>query len=476
MIFTNVSILLTFYITQKIEYIFIKKSQDKKLTWKKEKNQYTDSELILLFQYEEMEKKLTQGANSNYQLVVTFTTAEKLEHKSHVLEHFAKDMNIPGFRAGHAPLPMVEKKVDPAYLDMALNEHLINKAMHDMLHENTEIKFIGEPYGFDTKTEGDMTTITFSLDVYPEVAVKGKKWESVKMDAIEAVAEEKEVEESLLNIQKNYADYKDAETIELNTIAKLGLEFFDQDGKSLEKGTTYLGETEFNEDKFWAKTFKGAKKSDPIELKYDEKKLPEVLKSKKGGAVKLVVTVQDVKEIVLPELNDEMIVKLFGKDAEVKTNAELREYIKKEIIKQKLESGLVNTVEKYINDVRASGVSIIIPKTMVDQEVGVRVQNLEKRMGSAEKVQEYFKQLGEEKAREFLDGIKTAAQESLEKFFILNEVTKLLGMEIDWQNEQEPLFVEKQLYTKLVGDLPNGESTPKKSTKKTTAKAKKSEE
>ena len=33
-----------------------------------------------------------------------------------------------------------------------------------------------------------------------------------------------------------------------------------------------------------------------------------------------------------------MIVKLFGKDAEVKTNAELRDYIKKEILKQKQES------------------------------------------------------------------------------------------------------------------------------------------
>ena len=370
---------------------------------------------------------------------------------------------------------MVEAKVDAGYLDMALNEHLINKAMHEMLNENADIKFIGEPYGFETKSEGDQTTVTFFIDIYPEVQVSGKKWESVKMDALTLEANEKEVEDALLNIQKNYADYKDAEAIALNTISKLGLEFFDAEGQSIEKGTTYLGETEFAEDKFWEKTFKGAKKSDTIELKYDEKKLPEVLKSKKGGAAKLVVTVQDVKEIVLPELTDEMIVKLFGKDAEVKTNAELRAYIQKEILKQKFESGLVNAVEKYVNDVRAAGISILVPKTMVDQEVAVRVQNLKERMGGEDRVQQYFKQLWEEKAREFLDGITTAAKESLEKFFILNEVARLLGVEINWSAEQEPLFVEKQLYTKLVGELPTVDAPAKKAPAKRTTKAKKEE-
>ena len=105
---------------------------------------------------------------------------------------------------------------------------------------------------------------------------------------------------------------------------------------------------------------------------------------------------------------------------------------------------------------------------MVDQELKVRMQNLEKRFGSAENVKEYFQQRGE-KAKEFVEGVQSAAAESLEKFFILNKVTELLGLEIDWNSEQEPFFVEKQLYTKLVGEL----ETPadeKKATKKALAK------
>ena len=417
-----------------------------------------------------MEKQLTQGKQCNYQVTFTFTDAEKAGVKNHVLEHFAKDMNIPGFRAGKVPLHMVESKVQPAYVQMAITEHLVNKGIQELLGENKDLKFIGEPYAFDTKEDKGTTTVSFSLDVYPEVEVKGKSWEKVQMNALSVEATEKEVEDSLLNIQKNYADYKDTDTIAVkDTLSKLGLEFFDKEGKSVEKGTTYLGETEFTEDKFWEKTFDGKKKGELVELKYDVEKLPAVLHAKKGDAASLKVTVQDVKQIVLPELNDEMIVKLFGKDAEVKTNAELRDYIKKEILKQKQENWLVQTIEDYLTEVRKAGVSVIIPKTMVDQELKVRMQNLEKRFGSAEKVKEYFQQLGEEKAKEFVEGVQTAAAESLEKFFILNKITELLGLEIDWNSEQEPFFVEKQLYTKLVGEL----ETPadeKKATKKAPAK------
>ena len=423
-----------------------------------------------------MEKQLTQWKQCNYQVTFTFTDAEKAGVKNHVLEHFAKDMNIPGFRAGKVPLHMVESKVQPAYVQMAITEHLVNKGIQELLGENKDLKFIGEPYAFDTKEDKGTTTVSFSLDVYPEVEVKGKSWEKVQMNPLSVEATEKEVEDSLLNIQKNYADYKDTDTIAVkDTLSKLGLEFFDKEGKSVEKGTTYLGETEFAEDKFWEKTFDGKKKGELVELKYDVKKLPAVLHAKKGDAASLKVTVQDVKQIVLPELNDEMIVKLFGKDAEVKTNAELRDYIKKEILKQKQENWLVQTIEDYLNEVKKAGVSVIIPKTMVDQELKVRMQNLEKRFGSAEKVKEYFQQLGEEKAKEFVEGVQSAAAESLEKFFILNKVTELLGLEIDWNSEQEPFFVEKQLYTKLVGELEtpaDEKKAPKKApAKKTTKKA-----
>ena len=420
-----------------------------------------------------MNKKLTEGKNCDYIITVSFWDEDKSKVRWHVLEHFAKDMKIPWFRAGKVPMHIVEKNIEPVYIDMTITEHLINDAIQEILKENKDIKFIGEPHGYETKEDKWTTNVTFHLDVYPEVKVDGKKWESIKMKEIKVEATDKEVEDSLLNIQKNYADYKDAETIsDKNTISKLGLEFVDKNWETVDKWTTYLWETEFNEDKFWAKTFNGKKKKEEIELAYDEKKLPQVLHAKKGEAKKVKITIQDVKEVVLPELNDKMIEKLFGKDAEVKTNAELRAYIKKEIVNQKEENELVQTIENYLNDVRKSGVNVVIPKTMIDQEFKVRMDNLKHRFGSEDKVKEYFTQLGEEKSKEFVEGVQSAAAESLEKFFILNKITELLWLNINWNDQnQEPLFVEKQIYGKLVGALPEKETkAAKKPTKKATKK------
>ena len=424
-----------------------------------------------------MDKKLTLWTKSNYVITVSFSDEDKQKVRTHVLNHFAKDMKVPGFRPGNIPMHIVERNIQPAYIEMAITEHLVNDAIQEVLNENKDIKFIGEPYWYDTKTEKWITSVSFHLDVYPEVSIDWKKWESVKMKEVKEDATDQEVEDSLNNIKKNYADYKDTDKIDdKKTLSKLWLEFVDKDWNIIDKWTTYLGETEFNEDKFWTKTFNWKAKWEVVELSYDEKKLPHVLHAKKQGGKTLKVTIQDVKEIVLPELNDEMIKKLFGDNAEVKNLNELKNYIKKEIIKQKEEHSLVHTVEDYLAEIRKAWVNVIIPETIINQEFKVRMENLQQRFGSEEKVKEYFQQLWEEKAKAFVEEVKTAATESLEKFFVLNQITEKLGLKINWNDEhQEPLFVEKQLYSKLVGKTLWEEKSPKKATtsKKTTKKEEK---
>ena len=85
-----------------------------------------------------------------------------------------------------------------------------------------------------------------------------------------------------------------------------------------------------------------------IELAYESKKLPATLQSKHADAKTLKVTIQDIKKVILPERNDEMSAKLFGKDAEVKTDSELETYVKTEIEKQKYEHELIHAIEHYI--------------------------------------------------------------------------------------------------------------------------------
>ncbi len=59
-----------------------------------------------------------------------------------MLQHFAEDMKIPGFRPGNVPLHIVEQKVEPKYVEMAIVEDLVNHGLQEILGENPELKFI----------------------------------------------------------------------------------------------------------------------------------------------------------------------------------------------------------------------------------------------------------------------------------------------------------------------------------------------
>jgi hypothetical protein len=81
-------------------------------------------------------------------------------------------------------------------------------------------------------------------------------------------------------------------------------------------------------------------------------------------------------------------------------------------------------------------------------------------------MEQYLTQMGDEKAKKFFDDIREAAQESLEKFFILQKVCDLLGLEINREHPGD-LEVEKKLYEKL--SSAEHHAAPKKAVKKAKA-------
>jgi FKBP-type peptidyl-prolyl cis-trans isomerase (trigger factor) len=92
---------------------------------------------------------------------------------------------------------------------------------------------------------------------------------------------------------------------------------------------------------------------------------------------------------------------------------------------------------------------VTIPQTLNNEELKSRMENLEKKLGGKEKMDEYFKNMGDEKSKVFFEDINKAAEESLEKFFILQKFTQLLALDVDWNNT-EHFAVEQKIYDKLV--------------------------
>jgi len=310
---------------------------------------------------------------------------------------------------------------------------------------------IGEPYDLKQEQKDNTTIVDLKLDIFPEVEVINDQRKKANVSPIENEATDKEVEDTLLNIQKQYADYQDAESIQLDTISKIALEYLDKEGNVVHTGHTYVGEQEFAEDPFFPKMFVDKKKDQSFEVDHDIKKLPPVFHNKKTevDANKIKLTVQDIKQVVLPEIKDDMLQKLFGADTKIKTKDDLVNHIKESIEHQKHDQELIKKIEEVLSGIRNSSMKVIIPQTLIQEELKSRMQNLEQRLGGKEKMDAYFKQMGEEKAKAFFDDISKAAEESLEKFFILQKFTQLLELDVD-RNKTDHFAIEQKIYDKLV--------------------------
>jgi trigger factor len=398
-----------------------------------------------------MEKKIIKAKQSNYEIQLHVSADEYGQAEKKALKHFQKDISVPGFRKGEVPLDMVKEKVSEQYITIGIYEELINNGIQEILAENKDSKFIGEPYDINQDQKDDKTIIMFKLDIYPEVTIKNNKWEKTKIQAIDSKPTQEDMDNAVMQLKKNYADYKDAETLTEETVSKVQLSFQDKAGIELHKTPAFIGEQEFTTDKFWTKTFVGKKKDETVEISYTEKSLPQAMHYNKDGdkPTKIIATIQDIKKVSYPEFTTEMIEKLFGKESEVKTEKQLMEFIEKSLAEQKYETLLVKAIEDYIQIVKKDSMEVIIPQTMTNEEYKVRVENLHQRFGgSKEKVKQFFDQMGEEKSKAFLEDIRKAASESLEKFFILKQICDSLALDI---NREKPgkLEIEEKLYTKV---------------------------
>jgi trigger factor len=228
-----------------------------------------------------MEKKIKKHDQANYEIQLIITAAEQEAAKDTMLKHFQKDFEMPGFRKGAAPLDIVEKNTKAEYLTMGIYEHLINQGLQAIVKENEKIRFIGEPYDLKQEQKDGNTTMTMFLDIFPEVEILNNDWEKEKLGHIHPSVDEEEIDQAVMNIKKNFAEYKDVEEITLDSISKIAMEFIDADGKVLETGHNYVGEQEFAEGDFYNKTFLNKKKGESREITYKEKDLPAVYHYKK---------------------------------------------------------------------------------------------------------------------------------------------------------------------------------------------------
>ncbi len=359
-------------------------------------------------------KKLSETV---YEVSAT-RNGEELKHlKEHVLVHF-KDAKVDGFRKGHVPADVLEKKFKKEIEGEILN-HIISEEYRKAVEENNlspiaDIKL--EKY----ENNEDNVEVVFTIPVLPEINLGDYKSVKVEKEALdvndEKVNAEIEIMRSNAGKLKEVADdeaAKDKDVTNINFEGFIDGEAFD--GGKAEGFDLTLGSKSFI-DTFEDQII-GHKKGDEFDVNvtFPEEYHAENLK---GKPAVFKVKVNSIKRKEEAELNEDLAKEL-GYDSVEDLKAKTKENLTK-----REETRIENEYRGKVVDAVVDTVNFEIPEAVVEREIQFQINRFAQQLQmQGMSLNQYFEMTGQdiEKMRE---SIKESAEKSVKRDLVLTEIAK----------------------------------------------------
>jgi len=278
-----------------------------------------------------------------------------------------KDLNIPGFRKGKVSRTVFDRM----YGEEALYEDTLN----DLLPNNYEaavqeagIDPVSQPQiDVDSMEKGEDWVIKAEVTVKPEV--KLGQYKELKVEKQDREVTDQDVEDRLQNQREQQAEMviKEDEPAANGDTVVIDFEGF-VDGEAFEGGQAENHSLELGSNSFipgFEEQLVGAKAGDNLDVTVT---FPEDYQAEDlaGKEAVFKVTVHEVKEKELPELDDELAKDL---DDEVETLDELREKYRTEI-KDSKEKAAKDAVEESAIQQAVDNAEIVeLPDVMIQDEI-----------------------------------------------------------------------------------------------------------
>lgn len=399
-----------------------------------------------------LEFDIKKGSQSNYIFEATISADAKKSFHTKTLQKFQKNLKKPGFRTWHVPLDMVEKSVNPMDLWMTVLEDIVNSILKQAVDKYPDYKRLGQIHDLNTEKfgkEDEDGTISFELDVFPEVEVKDDKWKSVKVSEYTIELTDEEIQKTIDQLRSSYANFEDRELVDETSLMRLKTQHLDDKGNEVWRSKNhYIGKEELEVEPQLHQEFIGKKKWDIVTLDYDKVKRIHLLKSKEDTAKTIQCEIIDIKQKVLPELNQEFIDRVFQKEDNINSVDDLKAKVTETLKENKSENMLFEWVGEYLKKIDNS-FALEIPKTLIEEESKHRVSQIAKQLGGEEWLKRYLDNMGEEESKRYLKNVEEGATKSIYNYFILKHVANELELDINREEPQKDAEVEKKLYEKL---------------------------
>ena len=297
------------------------------------------------------------------------------------LQEAAKTFHMKGFRKGKVPLKVIKNRFGQGVRQEVLGEVMNQSYIQAVSQE--QVKPAGQP-AIEAKNieEGQNLEFTATFEVYPEVELAD--FSTLKVEKKQAEIKDKDIDNMIETLRDQRKTYEEVDRVSQKD-DQVNIDFEGTlDGEAFEggsaKGTSLvLGSGRMIEG--FEDGLVGLKKGEQktLDLKFPENYQNQELA---GKSVSFAVTVNNVAEAVLPELNDD-----FFASFDVKEGGEeaFREEVKKNMARE-LKNATRNNIKNQVIDGLVELHEIDIPKALIGNEIGNLRQQAMQQFGGGQNI------------------------------------------------------------------------------------------
>ncbi|NLB48684.1 MAG: trigger factor [Erysipelotrichia bacterium] len=367
-----------------------------------------------------MERKITKLENCHVEVVVNVDKDLWKKAQTKAFNNLAKDVSIPGFRPGKAPINLLKGSIDQGKVFNDAVNDVLNPVYEDILKDGS-LRPVTRPTFDVTKLTEDELELKIVLITHPEVTVDqykgfeiGKEDPEVTDADIDGAIDELRKQNSTFIVKDSPAELGDIVVIDFE--GKLdGVAF---DGGKAENHELELGSNSFIpgfEDQLVGVTT-GAKTD--VKVTFPENYGGAELAGK--DAV-FHVLVHEVKHRHLPELDDEFIKNL--NLANVTNFDQLRENRRRQIAEQKSKTAKANYIDKLLEEIKKVS-TFDIATEIVEEEKANRQQSLENQLAQSGLTLDQYLELTKKSQEELDADLALEAKKRLESYLVMEKVAQ----------------------------------------------------
>lgn len=388
--------------------------------------------------------------NAIVELTVAFDSEEWKATQEKALDKLAKNVKIDGFRPGKAPAAMVRARVSKASVLEEATDMILQTKFVEILTE-ANVEPVAQPALSVQKVDADELEVQILVPVKPQVELGEYKGLEVKKGRVTVT--KKEIEEQLANYQTQFAELtvKEGGKVAKGDTAVIDFEGF-VDGVAFEggKGENYpleIGSGSFIpgfEDQVIGMT---VDKEQDIVVTFPEDYGAADLAGKEAT---FKVTVHEIKEKHLPEIDDELAkdVNIDG----VETLDQLKDYIKANI-KTRKESENEN---KFMDDLYKAIVAsskVEDSDALLEQEQGLMLQEIEQNLQRQGLNFEVYQQFTGKSKDDIKEDIKPQAEERVKLNAILAAIIEEEKLAVSDEELETELKTIAEYYQKELDEV-----------------------